>query len=143
MQLLFKWVLPTVAAFALVGGLAATSARAADEKSTIKGKVVDKDGKAVAEARVILAKARQRGAGGGGRPEPLAEATTKDDGTFVLEIDKTKVPEGDYTVSARKQGVGNARVNVKIDKDGKPDKADLGELKLQQGGRRGGGGGGA
>ena len=117
-------------------------------KSTIKGKVVDKDGKAASGVEVRLMKPRQRGAGGGGaRPEPLATAKTADDGTFTLEIDKAKVPEGSYSVMAMagEQGARTmARATVKVDKDGKADPADVGEMKLaaRTGGGGGGGGGG-
>ncbi len=145
-----KWVLPSLAAVGLVACIAVSSAKAAEEKSTIKGKVVDKDGKAASGVEVRLVKPRQRGAGGGGggggaRPEPLATAKSADDGTFTLEFDKAKVPEGTYSLTAMAGEQGSrtfARAQIKVDKDGKADPDKDVELKLQAGGRRGGGGGG-
>lgn len=140
---LFKWMLPAVAAVGLFVSVA-NSAKAADAAAgVITGKVVDKDGNAVADAKVNLAKPRERGAGGGGagaaRPEPLATATADKDGKFELKFDKAKVADGNYSVTTFIQGKGMARAAVKV-QEGKADPANV-ELKLQEMRRRGAGGG--
>ena len=67
-----KWMLPTTAALAVVVGMSALTARAAEEgkadakKGNIAGTVLDKDGKAVEGVTVNLMKPRMRGQGGGG-----------------------------------------------------------------------------
>lgn len=129
MRSLLNWALPVVAAFALVFGIATLSAKAADDaKSVITGKVVDKDGAAVADAAVTLTKPRDPNAAQGTRPEPLATATSDKDGKFKLEFDKAKVADGDYSVSARVQGKGMGRQAVKV-AGGKSTPAEV-ELKL-------------
>jgi hypothetical protein len=69
MTSIFKWLLPTAAAFGLVVGLAAISVKAQDAKvakGNINGTVLDKDGKAVEGVTVNLMKPRRQGGGGGG-----------------------------------------------------------------------------
>ena len=122
----FKWMLPVVVAAGFVMSMAPV-VKAADEGAVIKGTVVDKDGKAVAEATVRLTKPRVEGQQG--RPEPLATATTDKDGKFTLTIDKSKVADGDYTVgSYNREARTGAREKVTI-KDGKPEPAEV-TLKL-------------
>ncbi len=132
-----KWMLPAVAVIGLVFVLGATTAKAAD--GVITGKVVDKDGAAVADAKVNLTKPRDPGAARGTRQEPLATATTDKDGKFELKFDTAKVADGDYNVSCRVQDKGMATAKVTI-KGGKADPADV-SLKLAARTRRGGGGG--
>jgi hypothetical protein len=126
-----KWVAP-MAALVLMAGLQAGQTRAADDaaapagKATVTVTVVDASGKAVVGATVSLmpppAK-RAKGAttqpdagtGARARPTPLETGTTGADGTFAL----TKVPNGDFVVTARLKGSGNGRSKVTIadDKD--------------------------
>lgn len=144
-----KWVFPATAVFGLVLGIAAAGARAekapASEKpaitksegtGTINGELLDQDGKPVAGAKVVLAKAmgrdqkRQRkdarpdaAAGkaesttakgsaekGPARPERVTTATTDDDGKFTL----SEVPAGEYTVRAQVKGGGTAVARVTV-----------------------------
>ena len=125
-----KWMMPAVVA---VGFMMGASAVQADD---ITGTVVDKDGKPVAELRVTLNKPRERGQGQQGqRPEPLATATTDKDGKFTLAIEKDKVADGDYVVSAmQREPRLFARQAVKV-AAGKADPAKV-ELKLAEMQRR-------
>ena len=138
------WIFPATAAFGLVLGIAAAGARAeeapASEKpavtksegtGTINGELLDKDGKAVAGAKIVLAKAmgrdqkRQRKEAspdaaaskpepttGKARPRPerVTTATTDDDGKFTLN----EVPAGEYTVRAQVKGGGTAVARVTV-----------------------------
>ena len=118
-----------VAVLALVQayGLSAVRAEDAPAGSVITGKVVDKDGAAVADAKVNLMKPRDPATPrdpNAARPEPLATATTDKDGKFSISFDKAKVADGDYNVGTRVQDKGFGRAKVTI-KDGKPDPADL------------------
>ena len=135
-----SWLLPAVAAFGLM--LTVSAAKAADAVAgVITGTVVDKDGKAVADVKVNLAKPREQGATG--QPEALATATTDKDGKFELKFDTTKVADGEYTIGCRVQAQGNARAKVTI-KDGKADPASVDlKLKPRQAGGNGGGNRGA
>ena len=142
MNRLTKWVIPTAATLGLALGLATIRAHAADKpatdkpaatktegKGTISGKLLDKDGNAVAGAQVSLvrppgreAKREQKAqrqnagekpakaAGDKARPEPLATATTDKDGKFTFK----DVAVGDYTLRTqlRGQGMAVARVTV-------------------------------
>lgn len=142
-----KWVVPSVVVFGFVMGVSALTARGAEaEKGKINGTVVDKDGKAVAGAKVDLVKPQQRGQAQQGqrqRPEPLATATTDKDGKFELKLDKAKVEDGRYRVTTNVQGKGRASATVTV-KDGAVEKAVELKLAERQGrGNRGGGAGGA
>jgi hypothetical protein len=142
-------------------GLTLTAAQS--ETGTVSGTVVDKDGKAVANAEVGVYKPRERrqGQGGGGgagggtdqkltqpapgggegqgqqrrqRPEPIAKGTTDADGKFTI----SNVPVGEYQVvcMVREQNlVGRERVTVEAGKTASVS------LKLQVRERQGGGGG--
>lgn len=146
---MFKWLLPAVAAVGLMLTVTAVkAAEAAAEQYTITGTVVDQDDKPVAEARVMLTKPRaprnapaQLAQAPGGRPEPLATATTNEKGEFTLTVEKAKLPDGKYNIVAFVREKGMARVEIEA-KEGKvaPDK-DV-KLKLQPMQRRGGGAGG-
>ena len=139
-----KWVFSATAAFGFVLGIAAAGARAdeapASEKpaitksegtGSINGELLDKDGKAVAGAKVVLAKAigrdqkRQRKEASPDaaaskpdsttekarpRPERVTTATTDDDGKFTLST----VPAGEYTVRAQVKGGGTAVARVTV-----------------------------
>lgn len=155
-----KWIAPLLA-LGLTGFLAA-EAKAADEKGTVTGTVVDKDGKAVEGAIVRIMTPRQRGAGGAGgaggaqkqaddpkppaaggdaggnrgrgqRQPPVAEGKTDKDGKFSIQA-----PVGQYTVVAVVQGKGFARADVTV----KANESASVELKLQDMPARGGGAGG-
>jgi hypothetical protein len=138
MNRLMKWVVTAAVTLGLAVGVVAMSANADDKpaaaktegKGTITGKLADKDGNAVAGARVSLvqppgkeAKREQKAlrqqnagekppkvAGEKTRPEPLATTTTDKDGKFTFK----DVAAGDYTVRAqlRGQGMAVARVSV-------------------------------
>jgi 5-hydroxyisourate hydrolase-like protein (transthyretin family) len=127
-----KWMLPALAALGLFVGLAGTLKAEDAKEGVITGKVVDKDGGAVADATIRLAKPRPQGQGGQGgqRPEPLATATTDKDGKFELKFEKGKVADGEYSVSTNVQGKGFARQAVKV-AAGKADPATV-ELKLAE-----------
>lgn len=133
-----KWMLPAVVAIGFVASMAPV-VKAADEGATIKGTVVDKDGKAVADAPVRLSKPRAQGQQGGQRPEPLATATTDKDGKFELKIDKSKVADGEYSVSSYNREARTMAREVVTIKDGKPDKTEV-TLKLAPMPQRGQGG---
>ena len=139
-----KRVFSSATAFGLVLGIAAISARAeqapAPEKpaatrsevtGTINGELLDEDGKPVAGAKVVLAKAigrdqkRQRKEASPdsaaskpestsdkarSRPERVTTATTDDDGKFTLNA----VPAGEYSVRAQLKGGGTAVARVTV-----------------------------
>lgn len=127
-------------ATALLLGSAALSVRADDAAATgsISGKVVDKDGKAVAKATVSAMPAERPT--DGSRPKAAATATTDDNGAFKLD----KLPAASYRVMAvsedkTQRGRASAAVDVKAGAETKLDK----DITIQAGGgRRGGGGGG-
>jgi hypothetical protein len=130
----------------------------------VEGTLVDKDGKAVADAKVQIRKPMQRGqggpggaggnrpngqvqdpgrgAGGGGRQggrqqqPPVAEGTTDKDGKFAI----ADVPAGDYMVVVFLQGKGFARANVTV-QDGETAKVELKLQDMPQRGQGGAGGG--
>jgi protocatechuate 3,4-dioxygenase beta subunit len=133
-----KFATPVVA-FALLFTLTNLRASAADtattDKGTISGTVVDKDGKPVADAHVRLFhpmehakkknkdnaenqaalgnhKAREFAKGDKkGRPTPVAETTTDNDGKFTL----SDVEPGDYTIVANLKGSGTAHQKVTVE----------------------------
>jgi hypothetical protein len=127
-----KWVAP-MAALVLMAGIQTAQTRADDAatpaltgKATVTVTVVDSDGKAVAGATVMIMPATPKKAKGAAptsqpadatkpRPTPMETGTTGTDGTFAL----TKIPDGDFTVSARLKGTGAGRAKVTIadDKD--------------------------
>ncbi|MGE5609986.1 MAG: hypothetical protein ACM359_12080 [Bacillota bacterium] len=151
-----KWALSAAVAVGLLVGWSATSVRAADEaaKVTIKGKVLNKEGKPAEGVKVNLYKSgsQQRPAAGQQRqrPEALATATTDKEGKFEIATDAKKVPDGTYRVSSgsRDTGFGMARVTIKggkvVDKDGKPTEVTIkyGEMPSRRGGAGGGNAGG-
>lgn len=116
-------------------GLASLSTRAADEApakkavGSISGKVVDKDGKPIAEATVRAHMKHEAAANPtadqpkeGKKPAPkfekVAETKTAADGTFTL----ANVPEGKVRVVAWKKGFGEGvvkDVEVVADKETK------------------------
>lgn len=150
-----KWIAPLLA-LGLMGFFAGT-AQAADEKGTVTGTVLDKDGKAVEGAMVRIMAPRQRGdapadgarkqaddpkppaAGGGGgaggrqRPPAIAEGTTDKDGKFSLQA-----PAGKYVVFAGVRGKGMGRAEVTVE----AGKTVNVELKLSDAPPAGGAGGG-
>ncbi len=138
---MLKRALPVAAVVAMLMGMGVLRARAEDAAgSVITGKVVDKEGNPVADAKVNLMKPRNPDAPrdpNATRPEPLASATSDKDGKFSLAFDKAKVADGDYNVGTRVQDKGFGRAKVTI-KDGKADPAEV-TLTLQD--RRPGGGG--
>lgn len=133
-----KFATPVVA-FALLFTLTNLRASAADtatsDKGTITGTVVDKDGKPVADVHVRLfhpmeharkknkdnaenqaALSNHKAAelakkpGKHGRPTPVAETTTDNDGKFTL----SDVEPGDYMIAANLKGSGAAREKVTV-----------------------------
>jgi hypothetical protein len=130
MMNIWRWILPVTAALMLgFSGMSAQAAKAAkadkpDKNAgtgTVSGKVVDKDGKAVAGATVHLVKPEGRKAGKqaaadnkGDRTPPVAKTKTDKDGKFSM----TAVPAGAYRVIARSEGKGrgNAQVTVETGK---------------------------
>jgi Carboxypeptidase regulatory-like domain len=124
-----KWVAP-MAALVLMAGIQTAQTRADDAatptgKATVTVTVVDGSGKAVAGATVSISLAAPKKTAAPTsqptdgtakpRPTPIETGTTGTDGTFAL----TKIPDGDFTVSARLKGAGNGRAKVTIadDKD--------------------------
>ena len=142
-----KWMVPATTSLGLLIGITALPASAAEKphgvkpsatkteaKGTVNGKLVDKDGNAVAGAQVTLGKpmagARQPQKAQGqateqkpaattdkkpavsGEPkrDPIATTTTDREGKFTFK----DVPAGDYTVRThlRGQGMAVARVTV-------------------------------
>jgi hypothetical protein len=120
-----KWATPLVA-FAMLLSLSAVT-KAEDTKKdtgTVKGTVVDKDGKPVAGAEVMIftpmkhadhtkpeAKAADPSKAKGDKPVSVVPAVKSDDkGEFTL----ADVPAGDYTVVARLKGQGSAREKVTV-----------------------------
>jgi len=138
-----KWAAP-VAALALMIGLTVgkvTAQEAKDAKGTVSGKVVDKDGAAVADAKVRL---MNKGAGGkkadkaagetkladasdkakGEKPTPVAEATTDSEGKFTMP----DVPAGSYRLMANVKGKGRGSANVEV----KAGETATAEIKLEE-----------
>ena len=144
-----KWMVPATTSFGFLIGISAWSASAAEKapgekpiatkaeaKGTVTGKLVDKDGNAVAGARVTLGKpmvgarhqqqqkpqgqaAEQKltatadkkpAVSGEPKREPVATTTTDREGKFTFK----DVPAGDYVVRThlRGQGMAVARVTV-------------------------------
>ncbi|MCY2951586.1 MAG: carboxypeptidase-like regulatory domain-containing protein [Planctomycetota bacterium] len=142
-----KWILPSLVAVGLLIGLSALTVKAGEAKAVkgkIAGTVVDKDGKAVAEAKVNLTKPQPRVQGQQAqRPEPLATATTDKDGKFEITFE---VADGAYRLSTTVQDKGTARAAVTI-KEGKvvdkDDKVVEKAVELKLAARRGNRGGGA
>ena len=118
-------VLVAMAGFALNAG----AADVAVAKGSVKGKVVKSDGSPAAGAEVRLtARAERRAKGAkaesrptaadakaaapakGARREPVAQGTADANGEFAL----SDVPAGNYTLTARLKGAGNARQNVTV-----------------------------
>src|SRR5213594_224531 len=81
--------------------LLATATSAQSFRGSIRGKVTDPSGSVIANAKVS---ARNTGTG-------LArEATTSDDGGYVL----AELPAGVYTVTAQATGLSSAAMNVRV-----------------------------
>jgi hypothetical protein len=139
---LAKWAAP-VAALALMIGLTVskvTAEEVKEGKGTVSGKVVDKDGAAVADAKVRLmnqaagAKKADKAAGEtkaadasekpkGEKPVPVAEATTDSEGKFTMP----DVPAGSYRVMVNVKGKGRAGDKVEV----KAGETATVELKLE------------
>lgn len=139
-----RWIVPAVVALGLFVW-ASASAQAQDvEKGSVAGKVVDKDGKGVANAQVRLVAPQPAGGGRGGRGgagEGAAPAPRKQqlqDGgrgrqppgggrgqrprpvaTATTDADgkfaMKDVPVGDYTIVAFAANVGMGRANVQVE----------------------------
>ncbi len=130
-------------ALATIVGFASVSLSRADEApaaatGTISGKVVDKDGKAVAGATVQAVKPREAGeahkkqqAGGHQGPEKIGKsATSAADGTYKL----TDIPAGKVNVTARLQGEGFGHIGPIEVTAGQDTKADDIKLEKKMGG---------
>lgn len=120
-------LIPFTVALAFVLGMAVVSASAAK----ITGKVTDKDGKAVADAQVMVFKApakpnkkaqaafdiqvlnledKPAAPADKPKPEPVAKGTTGADGTYSLD----GIAAGDYIVRAGAKGVGGGQAKVTV-----------------------------
>lgn len=117
-----------VLALAVMVGMSLASNALAADTGSVAGKVVGKDGSAVAGAKVRLMSPgdfkgkgkrpndaapadREAGPKGKGeRPKPVAEAMTGSDGTFNL----ADIPAGDYLLVARAKGAGMGREKVSV-----------------------------
>jgi hypothetical protein len=159
--------LALVVGFTSLTARAAEEGKEAAKKGNIAGTVLDKDGKAAEGVTVNLIKPRMRGGqggggqgggekkpeekkpegsqlqaqGGGGRPTPIATATTDKDGKFTMN----DVAVGDYMVGVRdteKKLYGREKVTVE---DGKTATVEIKctDTPPQRGGGGGGGKGGA
>ena len=124
-----RWAAP-VAALALMISLTVTKVTAEEAKEgkgTVSGKVVDKDGAAVADAKVRLMNQAKKGpdkaagetkaadaektkAAPGEKPAPVAEATTDSEGKFTMP----DVPAGSYRVMVNVKGKGRANEKVEV-----------------------------
>jgi hypothetical protein len=125
-----KWVVP-VASLALVFSLYAANSRADDAatvtpngKAKVTVTVVDAAGKPVAGATVGIIVPHNKKEQGAAttqpegaikkRPTPIESGVSSADGTFDL----TKIPDGDFVVTARLSGTGNGREKITVT-DGK------------------------
>jgi len=138
-----RWAAP-VAALALMIGLTVTKVTAEEAKEgkgTVSGKVVDKDGAAVADAKVRLMHPNAGGkkaaaetkaadpaekpkAAAGEKPTPVAEATTDSEGKFTMP----DVPAGSYRVMTNVKGKGKGAAKVEV----KAGETATVELKLEE-----------
>ena len=160
MKNVLNWAVSAALALGLTAGLMAVSAHAKDKgegkkdgNGSITGKVVDKDGNAVAGAEVVLVKAPARGEGkqkkdGAAlkaekkvknqadddaatekkKPEPVATATTDSDGKFAFK----DIAAGDYAVRTRMKGAGAANARVTVASGATAEV----KLQLAQGGKK-------
>jgi protocatechuate 3,4-dioxygenase beta subunit len=137
-----KWAAPVVALGLMLGLAVKVKAEDAKATGTVSGTVVDKDGKAVANASVGVFtadmqhkhkadkqaeaaegdkdKADKAGKEKGDKPKPVGEATTDAEGKFTIK----DVPAGDYVVRVNVKGQGRAVQKVSV-KAGETATADL------------------
>jgi hypothetical protein len=118
----------SILALVLAAGLSFTTATRADdaapakETGTITGRVVDSDGKPVANVHVrvfaigAFKDMKNRGqdkptGNDAARPQPIAKAETAADGTFALE----NVPVGKVRVIAGLRGTGIGMVKIPVE----------------------------
>ena len=126
---------------AVVLGMSLASAAKAAETGSVKGKVLDMDGKGAAGAKVRLVAdtggGKKKGdapatlQAQGEKPKPVAEADAGADGTFELK----DVPAGNYRVNAMVKGQGRASAKVAV-KAGETAEVTL-TLKPNTGGKKG------
>lgn len=89
---------------------------AKSDKGKITGSVVDKDGKAVASAKIRLMTPKSGGAVATPKadkagPKPaIAETTSDSEGKFKLD----DVAPGNYTIAANLKGVGMAKQDIEV-----------------------------
>ena len=122
------------ALFITLASCPASAEPAAGAKGSVKGKVVNAEGKPAAGVPVRLMRAgagkasesdtagprkgrkpgAKRGAGGAGKPEAVAETTADASGEFAF----ADVEAGKYVVVTRMKGVGAARERVTVTADG-------------------------
>ncbi len=143
-----KWAAPVVALGLMLGLAVKVKADDAKATGTVSGTVVDKDGKAVANASVGVFtadmqhkhkaekqaeaaegdkdKAHHAGKEKGDKPKAVAEGVTDSEGKFTIK----DVPAGDYVVRVNVKGQGRAVQKVTV-KAGDTATADLklGEMK--------------
>jgi protocatechuate 3,4-dioxygenase beta subunit len=140
-----KWAAPVVALGLMLGLAIKVKAEETKATGTVSGTLVDKDGKAVANATVgVFAadmahkhKADKQAEGAdtdkgkvtkekGDKPKAVAEATTDSEGKFTIK----DVPAGDYAVRVNVKGQGRAvqKVTVKAGETATVD-LKLGETK--------------
>ncbi len=112
-----RWIAPVVA-LAMFGWVMGSVVKAADAPAaatgTIQGKVVDKDGKAVAGAKVkVMAEGKHHAKHEEGEKKEksaaVAEAQTDAQGDFTVSV-----PAGEYVVMAMAKKVGMAHEKVTV-----------------------------
>ncbi|HEX8520696.1 MAG TPA: carboxypeptidase-like regulatory domain-containing protein [Tepidisphaeraceae bacterium] len=151
MRRIARWAAPIVALGLMLGLAVSVKAEDKKETGTVTGTLVDKDGKAVANANVgVYAagmgdhkkkdKAEKQAADAethkdkaqhgvkGDRPKAVAEATTDSSGKFTIE----NVPAGEYSVRAMVKGQGRAAQKVEV----KAGESVTVDLKLGETGKK-------
>ena len=131
-----KWAAPIAALSLLM--VFTLSVRAEDKKETgtITGTLVDKAGKAVANAEVELTKHKVKAPVADTKPKENAakpekvfsKATTDNDGKFTI----ADVPAGEYSVSVNVKGQGRAAQKITV----KAGETTTVELKLGETGKK-------